>query len=290
MTQTASGKTHKTENFPVATLLARRHRGPVMDFYRFVRAGDDIADHPTLPPLEKLRRLDALAADLDAESPRDPLAAALRRALKRRGLPSAHALDLLAAFRLDVCKTRYRDLADLYDYCRLSAMPVGRFVLDLHGESRALWPANDALCAALQIINHLQDCGDDYRALDRAYLPQALLKRRGATVAMLGEPAATPQVRAVIDDLLAHVRALLTTSAELSPRIRNLRLALNVAAIQRLAEDLVRRLSVGDPLAGAVRPPKTAFAVIAARGMGDALVRRAGARFLSPDATRGPSP
>ena len=61
------------------------------------------------------------------------------------------------------------------DYCRYSAMPVGRFVLDVHGESRDLWPANDALCAALQVINHLQDCAKDYRELDRVYLPLDVL-------------------------------------------------------------------------------------------------------------------
>ena len=86
-----------------------------------------------------------------------------------------HAQDLLAAFKLDVTKLRYRDWDDLIGYCSLSAMPVGRFVLDVHGESRSTWPANDALCAALQIINHLQDCKDDYRDLDRVYIPLDLL-------------------------------------------------------------------------------------------------------------------
>ena len=82
--------------------------------------------------------------------------------LLERGLSPRHAQDLLAAFKLDVTKLRYRDWDDLISYCELSAMPVGRFVCDVHGESRTVWPANDALCAALQIINHLQDCKDDY--------------------------------------------------------------------------------------------------------------------------------
>jgi hypothetical protein len=72
---------------------------------------------------------------------------------------------------MDVTKLRYRDWDDLIGYCAYSAMPVGRFVLDVHGESRATWPANDALCAALQIINHLQDCSSDYRNLNRVYIP-----------------------------------------------------------------------------------------------------------------------
>ena len=98
---------------------------------------------------------------------------------------------------MDVTKRRYRDWDDLMNYCRYSAMPVGRFVLDVHGEPRSTWPANDALCAALQIINHLQDCGEDYRNLDRVYLPLDLLAamapgsrqldgpRRGAAAARL---------------------------------------------------------------------------------------------------------
>ena len=86
----------------------------------------------------------------------------LRAALAEHKLSPKHAQDLIAAFKLDVTKLRYRDWDDLISYCSLSAMPVGRFVCDVHGESRAVWPANDALCAALQIINHLQDCKDDY--------------------------------------------------------------------------------------------------------------------------------
>ena len=108
-----------------------------------------------------------------------------------------HALDLLEAFRRDVTKLRYRDWDDLLDYCRYSAMPVGRFVLDVHGESRDLWPANDALCAALQVINHLQDCAKDYREIDRVYIPEDALADAGISVEALAAPgcSARPQAR-----------------------------------------------------------------------------------------------
>ena len=105
----------------------------------------------------------------------------LRAELAARNLSPKHAQDLLAAFKLDVTKLRYRDWDDLIAYCALSAMPVGRFVCDVHGESRDCWPANDALCAALQIINHLQDCQEDYRNLDRVYIPQDALAACGTT-------------------------------------------------------------------------------------------------------------
>src|SRR6185312_15877463 len=93
------------------------------------------------------------------------------------------------------------DWDELIDYCRYSAMPVGRFVLDVHGESRDLWPANDALCAALQVINHLQDCGKDYRDLNRVYIPEPVLAEAGLDVSALGEARARPALADVIAGL-----------------------------------------------------------------------------------------
>src|ERR1700733_11167713 len=194
-----SGKGHKDENFPVASfLIAPRHRAPVLAFYRFVRFADDIADHASAAPAEKLRLLEEMRATLMGESDASPEGVALRAILAERKLTSAHAQDLLEAFRRDVTKLRYRDWDDLLDYCRYSAMPVGRFVLDVHGESRDTWPANDALCAALQIINHLQDCAKDYRDLDRVYIPEDALAAAGAAIPALSAPAASPALRQVI--------------------------------------------------------------------------------------------
>ena len=154
-----SGKTHRDENFPVASwLIGAERRGPILAFYRFVRAADDVADHPSLPPDRKLALLDGLDAALCGGGPPDPEAEPLRLELGQHGLTPKHALDLLKAFRLDVKKSRYANWAELMDYCALSAAPVGRFVLDVHGEDPAIWPASDALCSALQVINHLQDC------------------------------------------------------------------------------------------------------------------------------------
>src|SRR5580658_5562947 len=188
-----SGKGHRDENFPVASFLIHpRHRSAILAFYNFVRTADDIADHATLAPERKLALLDRLDGGLIGENDEDAAAVRLRRALAERGLPPRHAQDLLAAFKLDVTKLRYRDWDDLIGYCSLSAMPVGRFVCDVHDESRSVWPANDALCAALQIINHLQDCKDDYRNLDRVYVPLDLLAAHGTGVEALGGPQASP--------------------------------------------------------------------------------------------------
>jgi phytoene/squalene synthetase len=180
------------------------------------------------------------------ESNASPEGVTLRTVLAERDLTPLHALDLLEAFRRDVTKLRYRDWDDLLDYCRYSAMPVGRFVLDVHGESRETWPANDALCAALQVINHLQDCGKDYRDLNRVYIPDDILSEVG--VDALAAPAASPALKAVIADLARKNAGLLQQSKGFARQIRDGRLALEVDLIQTLAEDLNARLMRRDPL------------------------------------------
>ena len=258
-----SGKGHKNENFPVASILiAPQHRAPVLAFYNFVRFADDIADHPTAAPDDKLRLLEEMRATLVGESDASPEGMALRIILKQRALSPVHALDLLEAFRRDVTKLRYHDWDDLLDYCRYSAMPVGRFVLDVHGESQTTWPANDALCAALQIINHLQDCGKDYRDLNRVYIPEPLLAEAGVPLEALGAPKATPALKAVIA-LLAHKNAgLLGVSRGFAPQIRDSRLALEVDLIQTLAQDLNAKLTRRDPLSETVHHSKMNVAAL----------------------------
>ena len=290
---TGSGKSHRDENFPVAsTLIAPRHRAPIMAFYDFVRAADDISDHPTLSPQEKLDLLDRLEEGLTSApgaGGAEPVAARLRDICAERDLDRQHARDLLTAFRRDITKLRYDDWSDLIDYCRYSAMPVGRFVLDVHGENRArTWTANDALCAALQIINHLQDCAGDYRSLDRVYLTRDALAAHGATVEMLGAPRAAPPLLAAIRDLNEKTARLLEGEAAPFPDlIDDTRLSMEVGAIHALAERLVARLQTADPLSEKVHDGKLAFALTGARGAIGALLRRFGRqRRVALDAAR----
>ena len=248
-TDAKSGKGHTDENFPVASrLIHPRHRGAILAFYRFVRAADDVADHATLTSDEKLRLLDRLEAALLGRGEADPEAEALRRVLDERGLPPTHAQHLLDAFRLDARKSHTRDWADLMHYCSLSAMPVGRYVLDVHGEDRATWATSDPLCAALQVINHLQDCGKDYRQIDRVYLPEESLERHGARVEDLRADRASPALLAVIRELNTRTRSLLDQSRPFPSLLRDRRLGLEVAVIQSLAEALVGKLGHRDPL------------------------------------------
>jgi squalene synthase HpnC len=268
----SSGKGHSDENFPVASfLIAPRYRAPVMAFYRFARTADDVADHPTATAREKLRLLEQMRTTLAGKHDKDEPALGLRKALAERHLPPTHALDLLEAFRRDVVKQRYESWEELMDYCRYSAAPVGRMVLDIHGEGQATWPANDALCTALQVINHLQDCAKDYRELDRVYLPTEELAAAGVTVEALGEKAASPGLRLVITSLARRTGELLAVSRPFASQIRDGRLRAEVAFIQRIAEDLTGRLARRDPLSERVHHSKLELAGLAVSTLGRLL-------------------
>ncbi|HVX98607.1 MAG TPA: squalene synthase HpnC [Pseudorhodoplanes sp.] len=275
-----SGKTHRDENFPVASLLfAPQHRAPIVCFYEFVRTADDIADHPTLGEADKLHALDRLEKSLVGRSDADAEGVSLRHVLAERGLPTRHAQDLLTAFRMDVTKRRYRDWDDLVNYCKYSAMPVGRYVLDVHGESRETWKASDAICAVLQIINHIQDCQKDYRSLDRVYIPQDALDAAGTSVAALDESRASPQLRECLRGLAARTELYLREGDPLPDLIRNTRASLWVSVVQELAQRLVTVLQHRDPLSESVHFGKAAFAGIGMIGLVKGVSRRLSRRF-----------
>ncbi|HEX4635521.1 MAG TPA: squalene synthase HpnC [Rhizomicrobium sp.] len=258
-----SGKGHHDENFPVASfLIAPRHRAPVLAFYKFVRAADDVSDNASATAEEKLKLLEQMRLSLVGESDAIPEGVDLRTILSERGLSPVHALDLLEAFRRDCTKQRYRDWDDLVDYCRYSAMPVGRFVLDVHGESQNLWPANDALCAGLQVINHLQDCAKDYRELNRVYIPEPMLAAAGIGVESLAQDKANPALTGVISALARRNAELLETARPFAGAIKDGRLALEVDLIHTLACDLNRLLMNRDPLSQAVHHSKMDVAAL----------------------------
>lgn len=256
--ETPTGKGAGDENFPVASrLISPALRPTVMHFYAFARAADDIADNPDLDGAGKIARLDAMEAGLDGPGPEK--ARALGHALAQARVPDRHARDLLAAFRQDAVKTRYADWDELADYCELSANPVGRFLMDLHGEDRALWPASDALCTVLQVLNHLQDCQADYRELDRVYLPLDHLRAEGLTSGVLDAGSSPPGLRRVLDRLLDRCETLLGTARGRPVRPRSRRLAAEMGVITRLAVRLTARLRRQDPLAARVALSKADF-------------------------------
>ena len=271
----ASGKGHKDENFPVASvMLKREHRAPVMAFYHFARAADDVADNEQAPAAERLALLGAMRSTLAGTSDTNAEALALRGVLADYKLSPQHGLDLLTAFEQDCTVNRCATWDALIDYCRVSAMPVGRYVLDVHHEDRSTWAASDALCAALQVINHLQDCGKDYRAIDRVYVPMDMLAAAGADVTELGAAQSSPALRSVIVAMAERTLDLLAQSSVFSAQIRDKRLAVEVAIIQRLAESLTRRLITHDPLSERVHHHKAEMAGLAAWAALKALGKR----------------
>jgi squalene synthase HpnC len=275
-TRYKSGKSERDENFPVASgLIAPRHRAPILAFYRFARAADDAADHPSLDQASKLSILSALEETLLGRSDTAADAVPLRNELRTLELSPQHALDLLKAFRQDVTKSRYGTWAELIDYCRYSAMPVGRFVLDVHGEPASTWVASDALCTALQIINHLQDCAKDYRDLDRVYVPRDDLAEHGQGVEALAQPKASPELLACLHGLAGRTAELLPEASLLPQNVADLRLSVETSVIVALARRLLDLLKARDPLADRVHLSKPLAALLAARAAAAALIGRA---------------
>jgi len=250
-----SGKDRGDENFPVGSvLIAAPLRAHVHAYYSFARNGDDIADSPALAPAEKIGRLDQMEAVLLGErEDGSPSARRLRASFAESGVPDIHARELLIAFRRDARKNRYANWAELLDYCRYSAAPVGRFLLDLHGEAHTTWPAADALCASLQVLNHLQDCARDLRDLDRCYIPQDWLKAEGLSTDDIARSETMPGLRSVFDKMLDATDQLNALAATLVPQVKNRRMRIECAIIVGLAHRLATKLRHGDPLATRVK-------------------------------------
>ena len=269
----APHRTAATENFPVGSgLLPRSLRPTVAAFYRFARAADDIADDRLIDATVKLSLLDAMDRSLIGEEPgaMHPgirFASELRALFATQGLSLENPRHLLVAFRADASNRPCRSWSDLLAYCRYSAAPVGRFMLELHGEDRAAYPAADALCTALQILNHLQDCQDDFRDLHRVYIPSDWLDEHGLHPRALMAPKTPPPLRAIFDRMLDRVDQLNATAAGLPGAIRRRGLRMESAAILAISRRLARKLRLEDPLARRVALGRTGKLAAMAEGV-----------------------
>jgi squalene synthase HpnC len=251
-------RTATTENFPVGSrLLPRTMRPVVAAFYRFARAADDIADDPLMNSTVKLELLDALDRALTGETS-DHSHAAVERAVELRAhfserrLSLDHPRHLLIAFRADAVNRPCRSWSDLLAYCRYSANPVGRFLIDLHDEAPLAYPPSDALCTALQILNHIQDCQDDYRDLQRVYVPSLWLEAQDLTARSLLAPRESSPLRTVIDHMLDGVDRLNESAAALPGLIGRRGLRMETMAILTISRKLTAKLRREDPFAGRV--------------------------------------
>lgn len=268
--ETPSGKDADYENFPVGSfLLPAEARPHVAVFYRYARAIDDIADNPETSASEKISRLDGFAAALNGEPvDQDAFATGLRmrESLLASHVPLQHCLDLIDAFKQDAVKSRYDDWDDLMHYCIRSAAPVGRYLIDLTGGSKAGYASSDALCNALQVINHLQDCKEDYETMDRVYLPMDWMNAAGASVEDLSGTQASEGIRSVIDQCIDASHDLMTKANRLPADVISRRLSMESAAIVNIANALLKTLSVEDPVAKRVKLNKMQYARCVARG------------------------
>lgn len=247
------------ENFPVASfLLPARLREPVKAIYGFARSADDIADEGDQPDAARLAGLERYRAELDAiEAGRptdDPIFLRLRPAIAEFALPLQLFRDLLDAFAQDVVKKRYANFGELMDYCRRSADPIGRLLLQLYGirdgESQSL---SDGICSSLQLINHWQDIAIDWRK-GRVYLPQDELARFGIHESQIAAGRWDAAWAAMMDFQIDRARAMMAAG---SPLVRvlpgriGLELRLIVASgfrmldkLQRVRGDIFRRRPV----------------------------------------------
>jgi len=275
--ETPSGKGAGDENFPVGSfLLPSALRPHVAVFYAYARAIDDVADNPDLMPDEKVTRLEGFAATIRGErnDAAYDKAVRMRASLLETDITTRHCLDLISAFKQDAVKGRYANWAELLDYCDRSASPVGRYLLDLHGEDPADYRYSDALCNALQVINHLQDCQTDYRQIDRVYLPLDWLGEAGGKVEDLDRPRLNRALRVVLDRCLKGTGALMDDARLLAGNLKSRRLAAESTTIVKIADKLIGELSHRDPLAERVELTKPQFILCGVAGICAALFRR----------------
>jgi len=230
------------ENFPVASvLLPAPMRAPVSVIYRFARTADDIADEGDDAPAARLAKLEAHRGEIE-------------RIVREHGLPRGPFADLLDAFSQDIVKTRYADFAELLEYCRRSANPVGRLLLHLFKRtSETDLRQSDAICSALQLVNFWQDVAIDY-AKGRIYLPQDEMQAHGVTEAHLAAARCDDTWRALLAFQVRRTRELMLAGAPLGRRLPG-RIGLEIRAtvqgglrilekIERVGFDVFRRRPV----------------------------------------------
>lgn len=243
------------ENFPVASLLLpARLREPVSVIYRFARSADDFADEGDDPPAARLAKLEGYRRKLREGDPGDPLFRDVGRIIREHSLPPQLFADLLDAFSQDVTKTRYVDFAELLDYCRRSANPVGRLLLHLFKRTTDSDLARaDAICTALQLINFWQDVDIDY-ARGRVYLPQDEMFAHGVGERHLAQKLCDAAWQALMKFEIERTRNLLLAGAPLGRSLPG-RVGLEIRAtvqgglrilekIERAGYDVFRRRPV----------------------------------------------
>ena len=247
--ETTITKNHKQENFPVGSwLLSKKIRSKILIFYKFARAADDIADSPNLTPTEKIKRLNLFKKAIESNKIKISKAEDLRKICIKNKIRINHALNLLKAFKQDAVKKRYKNWSELIRYCKFSAVPVGRFVIDLHKERKTSYKYSDPLCIALQILNHIQDCKEDYNKIGRVYLPLTFLKKYNVKLEQLKKNYTEQNLRLAINEILFHTEKLINEADKFKKIMKNNKLSKETTFILEIAKSLLKLLKKKDPL------------------------------------------
>jgi len=242
-------KNYKQENFPVGSrLLSRKIRPQMLIFYKFARAADDIADCSKLTPHEKIKRLNLFLKAITTSKTKISKAEDLKKICIKNKIKIHHAANLLKAFKQDAVKKRYKNWAELINYCKYSAVPVGRFVIDLHNENKLSYKFSDPLCIALQILNHVQDCKEDYNKIDRVYLPSSFLEKYNVELSQLKKNYTERNLRLAINEVLFHTEKLIKQADKFKKIMKNYRLSKETIFILEIAKSLLKLLKKKDPL------------------------------------------
>ena len=269
--ETTPTKTHKQENFPVGSwLLSQKIRFKILIFYKFARAADDIADSANLSSNEKIKRLNLFKKAIESnKSNKIKISKVedLRKICIKNKIKINHALNLLKAFKQDAIKKRYKNWSELIRYCKYSAVPVGRFVIDLHKEKQKAYKYSDPLCIALQILNHLQDCKEDYENLDRVYLPMQFLKKYNVKLSQLKKNVTEKNLRLVFNEILKNTEKLIIEAGKNKKNMKHKHLSLETSFILEIAKKLLQLLKNNDPLKKKVMLKKFDYIYCFAKGL-----------------------
>jgi len=269
--ETTLTKNHKQENFPVGSwLLSQKIRFKILIFYKFARAADDIADSANLSSNEKIKRLNLFKKAIESnKSNKIKISKVedLRKICIKNKIKINHALNLLKAFKQDAIKKRYKNWSELIRYCKYSAVPVGRFVIDLHKEKQKAYKYSDPLCIALQILNHLQDCKEDYENLDRVYLPMQFLKKYNVKLSQLKKNITEKNLRLVFNEILKNTEKLIIEAGKNKKNMKHKHLSLETSFILEIAKKLLQLLKNNDPLKKKVMLKKFDYIYCFAKGL-----------------------
>ena len=248
-----SGKSYSDENFPVASfLMTKKIRSIVRVFYFFARMADDIADHQKLSSNQKKNIL--LFFDNAISKSKKTNNKVLDKMIARfKELPSGkkYSRNLLKAFMMDASNKKYKNWNDLLYYCKFSANPVGRFVIDAVNERKnieKIYEASDNLCTALQIINHIQDCKKDFKELNRVYIPESFFKKYSLDKKILRKSKSEENFERLKIEIIDNVLTSLRKTKLGLREIQSWRLRKETLIILNIAKRLCNLLKINDPL------------------------------------------